>query len=87
MLKAMDNRIGKAIKVLNFLSSYPDTVRVAELREKAIWDEVSRMNGAKAEGIQHGPINTARRMLDVAGVTGLSVEEVYWRRIKCKMMF
>ena len=54
MLEAMDNKIGKAAKVLNFLSSDPETVRLSELREKAIWDEVSRMNGAKAEGRQQG---------------------------------
>lgn len=66
------------------LSSDPDTVRLSELRDKAIWDEVSRMEGAKAEGIQQGVqqgleqglhqglVNVARRML----AKGLTAEDV-----------
>ena len=91
MLETKDAMIGKATKVLNLLSRDPDTVRLSELREKAIWDEVSRLNGAKAEGLQQGieqglqqeKINIARRMLakgaaieDIVDITGLSVEEV-----------
>lgn len=84
MIEAIDGKIGKATKVLNWLSSDPETVRLSELREKAIWDEVSRMNGAKAEGRQEGreegkqegrqeeQINIARRML----VKGLSIEQI-----------
>lgn len=83
MLEAKDEKIAKATKVLNLLSSDPETVRLAELREKAIWDEVSRMNGARAEGIQQGKTDIARRMLaqgysveDIADITGLSLEEI-----------
>ena len=54
MLEHKDEKIEKAYKVLHYLSSDPDTVRMAELREKAIWDEVSRMNGAINEGLQKG---------------------------------
>ena len=87
MLEMKDFAIAKATKVLNLLSSDPDTVRLAELREKAIWDEISRINGARAEGMQlgeqQGRIDIANKMLakghsvdDVAEMTGLSVEEV-----------
>jgi predicted transposase/invertase (TIGR01784 family) len=74
----------KATKVLHLLSSDPETVRLSELREKAIWDEVSRLKGAKAEGIQQGiqqgmqqgmlqgKMDVARRML----VKGVSIEDI-----------
>jgi len=87
MLDAKDSVIARATKVLHLLSSDPETVRLAELREKAIWDEVSNINGARAEGKQEGrqdeKFDVARRMLakgnsieDAAEIAGLSVEEV-----------
>ena len=87
MLDAKDSVIARATKVLHLLSSDPEIVRLAELREKAIWDEVSRINGAKAEGKQEGKLEglqeVARRMLskgnsieDAAEIAGLPVEEV-----------
>ncbi len=54
MLKNQDPAIGKAEKVLNWLSSDEETVRLYEMREMAIHDEVSRIEGAKEEGIQKG---------------------------------
>jgi len=87
MLGAKDSIIGKASRVLHFLSSDPETVRIAELREKAIWDEVSNINGARAEGLEEGiqkglergrqealqeKLDVARRIL----AKGLSVEDV-----------
>lgn len=79
MLEAKDSVIGRATKVLNLLSSDPDTVRLSELREKAIWDEVSRTNGA----VKQEKFDIALKMLGagssiefVAEMTGLSVEEV-----------
>ena len=78
MLEEKDSVIGKATKVLHFLSSDPDTVRMAELREKAIWDEVSNINGA----VKQEKFDVVRRMLakgssieDAAEIAGLSVEE------------
>ncbi len=91
MLETKDSKIAKATKVLQLLSSDPETVRLSELREKAIWDEVSRLNGARAEGLQQGlqqgmlqkQVSIARRMLskgmeptDIAEMTGLSLDEV-----------
>ena len=68
MLETKDSSIAKATKVLDLLSSDPETVRLSELREKAIWDEVSRINGA----IKEREFNIAIKMLD----TGSSVEYV-----------
>ncbi len=84
MLDAKDPVIARATKVLHLLSSDPETVRLAELREKAIWDEVSRINGARAEGRQEEKFNLACKMLEegisvesVVKITGLSVEEIH----------
>lgn len=54
MLDAKDPVITSVTKILHLLSSDPETVRLAELRDKAIWDEVSRINGARAEGLEQG---------------------------------
>lgn len=54
MLETKDEKIGRATKVLHLLSSDPDTMRMFELCEKAIWDKVSCLNGAKAEALQKG---------------------------------
>ena len=79
MLDAKDPVIARATKVLHLLSSDPETVRLAELREKAIWDEVSRTNGA----VKQEKIDIAIKMLEeglsvetVVKITGLAVEEV-----------
>lgn len=87
MLDAKDPVIARATKVLHLLSSDPETVRLAELREKAIWDEVSRINGARAEGVEQGAkqreIDITIKMLDagspvefISQITGLPIEEV-----------
>ncbi len=44
----------KAEKILDWLGSDEETVRLYELREKAIHDEVTRMKGAKKEGREEG---------------------------------
>ena len=84
MLEEKDAKIKKATKVLNLLSSDPETVRLSELREKAVWDEASRLRGARAEGmeqgirqgieqgIEQGKIKVARRML----AKGSSTEDI-----------
>lgn len=48
MLNAKDSVIARATKALHLLSSDPETVRLAELRKKVIWDEVSNINGDRA---------------------------------------
>lgn len=50
----MDSDIGRAKEVLSFISSDNDVKRLAEMREKALLDEMSRLNGAREEGIKEG---------------------------------
>lgn len=46
--------IEKAQKVLEYLGTNDETRRYYELREKAIHDEITRLEGAKEEGLQQG---------------------------------
>ena len=46
--------IEKAQKVLEYLGTNEEIRRYYELREKAIHDEITRLIGAKEEGIQQG---------------------------------
>jgi len=46
--------IEKAQKVLEYLGTNEEIRRYYELREKAIHDEITRLTGAKEEGIQQG---------------------------------
>ena len=54
LIKGQDPAIAKAEKILDWLGSDEETVRLYELREKAIHDEVTRMKGAKKEGREEG---------------------------------
>ena len=83
VLKEKDPAIAKAEEVLDWLSSDEETVRLFELREKAIYDEVTRIKGAKEEGIAIGIEKVARNMLIqgidiniICNATGLSKENV-----------
>mgnify|MGYP001259587698 CR=1 FL=1 len=83
LIKNQDPAIAKADKVLDWLSSDEETVRLYELREKAIHDEITRIKGAKEEGIKEGIREVAKNMLDnnmnidlVHKITGLSMEEL-----------
>jgi len=87
MLEAKDPVIARAVKVLDLLSSDPETVRLSELRDKALWDEVSRLNSARrdglAEGLEKGRAQIVRAMAakgfsvtEIANLTSLSADEV-----------
>ena len=54
VIKNHDPAIEKAEKVLDWLSSDEETRRLYDLREKAIHDEITRITGAKQEGIKEG---------------------------------
>ena len=88
---AMENEmIQKAKKELDYLSSDYETVRLAELREKAIMDYNTGIEGAREEGEFKKAIEIATNLLDVldddmiAIKTGLSIEEVRKQREKQK---
>ena len=79
--------IKKAEKELEYLSGDAETRRLAELREKAIRDELAAIAKArregKEEGIQKGKIEIVKRMLakkidikSIIEVTGLDEEEI-----------
>lgn len=53
-LKKEDNEIREAVNVLYKISGNKEVVDLAELREKAVKDEISRLQGAKAEGKAEG---------------------------------
>jgi len=83
VLKEKDPAIAKAEEVLDWLSSDEETVRLYELREKAIYDEVTRIKGAKEEGIAIGIEKVAKNMLSqgidiniICNATGLSKANV-----------
>lgn len=54
ILRKEDNEIKEVLDVLYQISGDSQTVILAKLREKAIKDEVSRLQGAKDEGISEG---------------------------------
>ena len=88
----VDNKyVKKAEKELEYLSGYEETRRLAELREKAIRDELAAIAQARDEGKSEGislgiiqdKIEIAKKMLakemDIALIielTGLTKEEI-----------
>ena len=88
----VDNKyVKKAEKELEYLSGDEETRRLAELREKAIRDELAAIAQAREEGINdgiskgisQGIIKVARRMLEkkmdialIMEMTGLTKEEI-----------
>ena len=94
MIKDQDPSIAKAEKILDWLGTDQETIRLYELREKAIHDKVTRLLGAKEEGKQEGVKETQKEviknMLDmgvgidiICGATKLSKEEI--ERIRQKI--
>jgi len=78
-----DPAIKKAINVLDLLNRDVDTKELYEIREKALKDETSMINGAKLEGKIEGKLEDAAKMLekglsveDIMEITGLKIEEI-----------
>ena len=84
----IDNKyVKKAEKELEYLSGDEETRRLAELREKAIRDELAAIAQARDEGISKGEsrktIKIAKKMLEkqidialIMEITGLTKEEI-----------
>ena len=75
--------IKKAINVLDYLNKDVDTKELYEIRERALKDEISMINGAKLEG----KLETAKNMYEdgmpiekIKKYTGINDEEM--NRIK-----
>ena len=88
----IDNKyVKKAEKELEYLSGDEETRRLAELREKAIRDELAAIAQARdegksegiIEGVSQNTIKIAKRMLEkqidialIMEITGLTKEEI-----------
>ena len=84
----VDNKyVKKAEKELEYLSGDEETRRLAELREKAIRDELAAIAQARDEGKSEGEsqntIKIAKKMLEkqidialIMEITGLTKEEI-----------
>ena len=80
----VDNKyVKKAEKELEYLSGDEETRRLAELREKAIRDELAAIAQARDEGINDGIIKVAKKMLEkkmdialIMEMTGLTKEKI-----------
>ncbi|MGO0063631.1 Rpn family recombination-promoting nuclease/putative transposase [Brevibacillus fluminis] len=71
--------IRKAVNVLEFLSQDAEARRLYEMREKALKDEVSMIEGAKEEGKAEVARKMIAKEMDISLIvelTGLSVEEI-----------
>ena len=82
-----DGEIKEAMDVLYKISGDKEAVMLAEMREKAMMDEQSRLNGARKEGVKkgvkEGKIEVAKNFLkmgmsieQISMGTGLTIEEV-----------
>lgn len=78
-----NEKIKKAEKELKYLNGDAKTRRLAELREKAIRDEMAAIAKAKREGVKQGIIEIAKKMKakgfnidEISEITGLSKEEI-----------
>jgi len=78
-----DKNIKEAMDVLYEISGDEETVMLADMRDKALRDEQSRLKGAEKEGENKKAISIAKRMLekgdsieDVVDRTELSIEEI-----------
>ncbi len=65
VIEMADPAIRKAHSVLEILSRDPETIRLAELRAKAIMDEMDNIEGAREEGKKEKSIEIARNLLDI----------------------
>ncbi len=78
-----DPAIAKTEELLERLGSLDEVKRYYEAREMAIHDEITRITGARAEGIMEGKLEAARKMLAkqmpeelIIEITGISLEEL-----------
>ena len=74
-----DGEIKEAMDVLYKISGDKDSIMLAEMREKAIMDEQSRLNGARREGKIEVAKNFLKMGMSIEQIsmgTGLTIEEV-----------
>jgi predicted transposase/invertase (TIGR01784 family) len=83
VLKLQEPELGKAMTVLEFLSQDAEARRLYEMRQKALHDEASLVEGAREEGEQKGKLEVAANMLSkgmdinlVTELTGIPMEDL-----------
>jgi predicted transposase/invertase (TIGR01784 family) len=83
VLKVQEPELGKAMTVLEFLSQDAEARRLYEMRQKALHDEASLVEGAREEGEQKGKLEVAANMLLkgmdiglVSELTGIPMEDL-----------
>ncbi|OUS74864.1 hypothetical protein B1748_19985 [Paenibacillus sp. MY03] len=87
VLRVNEPALGKAMTALEYLSQDAEARRMYEMRQKALHDEASMLEGARAEGESFGnlkgKLEVAENMLSkgmdlsiVAELTGLSTEQL-----------
>lgn len=67
-----NKEIKKAQEELEYLTGDEEERRIAFLREKAIRDEVSNINGARKEGMKEGKLEIAKKLKE----KGMKIEEI-----------
>jgi len=79
VLRMNEPALGKAMTALEYLSQDAEARRLYEMRQKALHDEASMLDGARSEGITKGKIEIVRNMLAegmdwavITKLTGLS---------------
>ena len=87
MVCDVNTELAKLDKEFDIVFSNEETIRLYELREKAIHDEATRLLGAREEGMKEGEmkkaIETAKAALAkgiakdvIADITGLEIEQI-----------
>jgi predicted transposase/invertase (TIGR01784 family) len=91
VLKMNEPQLGKAMTALEYLSQSAEARRLYEMRQKALHDEASLLEGAREEGEAKGrelglyekSVEIARKMLakgkeidEIVELSGLTVEEI-----------
>jgi predicted transposase/invertase (TIGR01784 family) len=87
VLKVNEPQLGKAMTALEYLSQSAEARRLYEMRQKALHDEASMLEGAREEGERRGEtrktVDIARKMLakgmdidEIVEFSGLTVEEI-----------
>lgn len=78
-----NEKIKKAQEELDYLTGDEEERRLAELREKAIKDEISGLNCARKEGEKNSKLDIAKKLkemkfsiADIEDATGLTKEEI-----------
>jgi predicted transposase/invertase (TIGR01784 family) len=83
VLKMNEPHLGKAMTALEYLSQDAEARRLYEMRQKALHDEASMLEGAREEGSFKKAVEIARKMLakgkdieEIVEFSGLTVEEI-----------